>query len=84
MEAADLKEFSWCSTNNLCIIWRQLTWRSIYCMRAAAILQRLSVSDGGSWPEGAGTAWEQLLYYKNYLYQMEAAYLKKIVAGISW
>ncbi len=78
MEPDDLKEHvlhesSCYSTKIICIRWRQLTWRSLYCMRSADVLQILSISDGGSSPEGACTAWDQLMFYKYSLYQMKAA-----------
>jgi len=48
-------------------------------MSSADVLQIFSVSDGGSSPEGDGTARVQLMFHKYSLYQMEAADLKEIV-----
>jgi hypothetical protein len=80
MEVDTVQEFSWCSTNSLCIRWRQLTCRSL-----ADVLQITSVSDGVSWPEEACIAWEQLIFYKYSLYQMKAADLKEMVLQeFSW
>ncbi len=65
--------------NICCISQRQFIWKSGYRTISADVLKLFSLSDEGSWPEGAGTAWEQLLFYKDYLYQMEAADLKEHV-----
>jgi hypothetical protein len=48
-------------------------------MRAADVLQIFSVLDGGSSPEGDGTARVQLMFHKYSLYQMKAADLKELV-----